>query len=817
MIRLPLAHLLVAASRLVLYWLWGGKAGLRGRLLRTGLFDSAFYTARHPESCQGDPTGLDHYLAEGDALGYAPNPLFDPRYYRRAAFGLPLASANSLLHYLFIGGSQGLAPSSRFDPAYYLACNADVRESGMDPLRHYLRKGRLEGRHPTPGYEVQALEPEPPDATEPCEVPGVLPLRERRDEPPVDIVVPAPREAIGTLRCLRSVLRATSVAPFALTVVTDACTPPAILRELDELEAAGLVACAASPQVGPIACACQGLALRTDRDMVILVPESLVFNDWLDRLRRCAMASRSAACVAPLSNAYGLCGYPLPDANNDCPLELEPGELDALAATTPGLEYVAAPLLAGPCLYLSRACRSILASTEATDANGQMDSVAELSARARGLGCETIVCPSVFVSRQYGRADVGERERQRCRAEALLEAGHPDLVAGLARFQRENQLASARRRLDEARRQRQAGESATLLLTHTLGGGTERYVRELAERLRASGQAVFVARPWGAEALFVVPHAARHLPNLTPLRLDDAAAVMRLFSSLNIQHVQVHHLSSLHPLFVERFLATAKAAGADVLAWVHDYLALCPHITLVNPQGLYCCEPTPEGCRRCMEVTGQSAGHPVDIETWRERHGRVLAQAGEVLVPDEDVRRRMARHFPNLPLRVSPLEPAIPAAPLRSRPRADRTRVVTPGRITVSKGFGVLAACARDAEARSLPLDFVVMGTTCDDSAALAVGITVTGTYREADAARTLAALKPDVLFLPSVWPETYCYTLSLALGFGLPIAAFDLGAQASRLRAARPDAMLLDIVLAQDAGLINTRILALATSSSEG
>ena len=46
---------------------------------------------------------------------------------------------------------------------------------------------------------------------------------------------------------------------------------------------------------------------------------------------------------------------------------------------------------------------------------------------------------------------------------------------------------------------------------------------------------------------------------------------------------------------------------------------------------------------------------------------------------------------------------------------------------------------------------------------------------------------QPDLAFLPSIWPETWCFTLSEAWAAGLYAVVFDLGAQAERMRASRP------------------------------
>ena len=61
--------------------------------------------------------------------------------------------------------------------------------------------------------------------------------------------------------------------------------------------------------------------------------------------------------------------------------------------------------------------------------------------------------------------------------------------------------------------------------------------------------------------------------------------------------------------------------------------------------------------------------------------------------------------------------------------------------------------------------------------------------YLEENAQGTLEGLSPHAVWLPSVWPETYSYTLSIALQAGLPVAAFDIGAMARRIGECDPKA----------------------------
>ena len=63
----------------------------------------------------------------------------------------------------------------------------------------------------------------------------------------------------------------------------------------------------------------------------------------------------------------------------------------------------------------------------------------------------------------------------------------------------------------------------------------------------------------------------------------------------------------------------------------------------------------------------------------------------------------------------------------------------------------------------------------------------ITGEYKDDDAIALIRAQNAHLAFIPSVWPETWCFALSRAWQAGLKVAAFDLGAQAERIAADRP------------------------------
>ncbi len=81
---------------------------------------------------------IRHYVEHGAREDRAPNPWFDPVWYR-AAHRLAV-DADPLFHYLSIGEARGLRPSPSFDPSWYRATyDPGPRHS---PLADFLRRRR---------------------------------------------------------------------------------------------------------------------------------------------------------------------------------------------------------------------------------------------------------------------------------------------------------------------------------------------------------------------------------------------------------------------------------------------------------------------------------------------------------------------------------------------------------------------------------------------------------------------------------------------------------------------------------------------------
>ena len=61
--------------------------------------------------------------------------------------------------------------------------------------------------------------------------------------------------------------------------------------------------------------------------------------------------------------------------------------------------------------------------------------------------------------------------------------------------------------------------------------------------------------------------------------------------------------------------------------------------------------------------------------------------------------------------------------------------------------------------------------------------MTVTGRYMRSELPDLVEHYGVDMVWFPSIWPETFSYVTEEVMDMGLPIACFDIGAPAERVR----------------------------------
>lgn len=795
---------------------------------RTGLFDEEWYSLVNPDEVGAGIDPVRHYVIHGDREGRWPMRLFDPLHYRAHAPARCPKLLNSLLHYAWLGRYRGATTSSWFDAGWYLNINRDVKFARMDPLRHFVDFGWAEGRLPSETFDREqflramskhghglgdspfgkAVDPEAPSA----EAWAKLAPPVHEGPVAVNVIVPVYRGYAETLRCLHAVLSNPQKTAYELVVINDAGPDAALNAFLPKLAARGLFRYYVNDtNLGFVGTVNRGMRLDRGRDVVLLNADAEPYGDWLDRLRASAYREERVASVTPLSNNATICSYPRFNQDNPQTLELRGRELDGIAARVNAGVSVPAPTGVGFCMYIRRA---------ALDAVGLFDEEAfgqgygeenDFCQRAIHAGWRNLIAADTYVWHWGATSFANSRRRRIRRAMEVLSGRYPTYHKDVAAFVAADPLAPARRRIDEARLAAAGSDRNVLVVTHSRGGGTERLIAGLIENFRSQGRSVYLLRSTDQGRAQLSMSGVAAMPNIPPVETTSVDAWMDLCRQLSLAEIHVHQLVDFPRGTIDALRALRGLwPGVGLRLFVHDYHAICPRINLVDARGIYCGEPARETCNACLSRPQAGTYRVADIGTWRRDMGALYAAATEVVVPDEDVLARLANYYPTARFRLQPHEPrtAWPAVVTRTRPSGEPLRVVAIGALGNLKGYNVLLACARDAQERHLPLTFSLMGYSRDDRVLRRAGVTMTGRYQDEDSRAVLAGLEADVVWLPSVWPETYSYTLSIALAEGLPVAAFDIGAIAARLRRESREELLMPLAWSASPSRINSEFI---------
>ena len=600
---------------------------------------------------------------------------------------------------------------------------------------------------------------------------------------PVDIIVPVFRGLDDTRCCLESVLASPGQTRWRLIIINDCSPEPEVTEWLRTfaLRDARIQLLENSENLGFVATVNRGMALSHDNDVLLLNSDAEVANDWLDRIQRAAYSAPRVASVTPFSNNATICSYPRFCQANEMPGGFNTASLDKLFAQNLAGQSVEIPTGVGFCMYIRRQCLQNIGLFDVANFGKGYGEENDFCIRAEEAGWTNLHALDVFV-RHAGGVSFGDTKSAReLQAMETLRRLHPGYESDVHTYVQRDPAGPARMSIDIARITA-TGCPVILTVMHDREGGTLRHVQDLARQLE--GLATFLRlspAPGGAELRLEGTQEGFALRLELPREQPRLLRILRL---LQVGHIHYHHLVGHASDICD--LPAQLGVSHDFTA--HDYYSYCPQISLTDHTERYCGERGLDQCRRCVQRNPAPGGESID--SWRDRHARLLGQARYVITPSADTGSRMQHFVPMAAVKVVPhasLELVPPVHP-RPSPRrlsdAQPLKIVVLGALSKIKGADVLEEVALMATRQNVNVEFHLLGFAYRSLRAQPKSrLTVHGAYEEHDLAQLLQSLQADAVWFPAIWPETYSFTLSASLDAGLPIIAPNIGAFGERLQ----------------------------------
>ncbi len=344
----------------------------------------------------------------------------------------------------------------------------------------------------------------------------------------------------------------------------------------------------------------------------------------------------------------------------------------------------------------------------------------------------------------------------------------------------------------------------SIVFDHNMGGGANQYCRNIVAERNGRGEAVLLCT-YNLPMLEYRLHVHEPGAESSVFRISTFLALERILEKMPSTELFVNSPVSFdEPLLLAEWLARMRAEfpASRLTVTAHDYFSICPSFVLLDADGRYCGIPEISRCAECLRrhpASYVALSPPTEIGPWRALWGRCLQAADEIRCFSESTRSHLLRAYPTLDLARIAVVPHKPDYVPARLPRAARGPLVIGviGEISPQKGAWIVRDMVSLIERDGIDARVVVLGTL--NVAYRSDRLRVSGAYRREELVDLIEEHGINMLFFPSIWPETFSYVVAEMVALRLPVVAFDLGAPGERLRQ-YPMARLCDEVSAEAA-----------------
>lgn len=597
----------------------------------------------------------------------------------------------------------------------------------------------------------------------------------------VDIIVPVYDGFDETKACLESILSSRNHHPHHLVVINDASPNHKLSLYLQELAKDGLIELHVNQKnLGFVATVNKGMQLHTDHDVILQNSDTLVANNWIDRLVEWAYLDNHIGSITPFSTNAEICSFPTLCKSNSLIGGLSVGEIDKAFSRLSDTAQITLPTGVGFSMYIRR---------DAIDVVGYFDEEAfgrgygeenDWCRRAIKKGYRHLLATNVFVFHEGGVSFSDQKKSRVENALRVLDGRYPDYHREVHRHIQENPARSIREKI-QLDLLMHNGIQKILYITHHMGGGIQTHIEEMQCFFKDKFD-ILVLRPTETSGKDVeLLYRANGYDFFLQFSLDkDWKMLLHVLRGLSFERVHFHHLMRVP----EKIWAISQMLNLEYDVTLHDYYFINGNPTLTDGNGIYVENPA-EREEKCSQHYPVPQG--LTINQWHQKMKNFLMGASRVFSPSQACANIYQSYFSELNIIVAYHVDAetvgqYPDVHIPAITQSEKLRVAVIGAISREKGADIFehTACHKDPLDR---LEFHLVGYAYKP---LRETVISHGAYKNENLQSILKDIAPHIIWFPQQWPETYCYVLSQAMLAGLPILTSNLGSLPERT-AGRP------------------------------
>ena len=530
--------------------------------------------------------------------------------------------------------------------------------------------------------------------------------------------------------------------------------------------------------------------LSHNLDVILLNSDAFVFPGWFEKMIRYADQDESIATITPMSNNATICSYPFTNYDNNKELEITPAQLNNLASEINKNLYVETPTGVGFCFYMRRTVIDKIGLLDDVHFKVGYGEENDFCMRAIHAGFKNIIIGDVFVFHVGSVSFSATKEENMKRGANALKLKHPNYNYLVHNFINADPPSVLRTNLDLARLKFIIkNQKCIVFISHNWGGGINTYLEQIINKYTNEFIFCIVLTVHDRELYSISLKKFERLDfnNLKNLSLRGNLDFLNLFfKTIDPDLVHINSFAGLDWYYHQKLLTYFSSSNLKYKFVIHDYACMSNDYTLLSPEYIYEKEPSLEKRNIWNNFkTPISNLNMTDVFERQAAYADFFHNCSIIEAPSKRARDIILTDFPDLNINVIPHDTLVKnILPARRSKEIGKIKIATIGAIGLAKGSQLLSALALDSQTRDLNLTYFVVGYV---NAALKQdmkknGISISGKFQnENECINILREISPDIVLLPSICEETFCYTLSIVLALKIPTIVFDIGAQSER------------------------------------
>jgi GT2 family glycosyltransferase/glycosyltransferase involved in cell wall biosynthesis len=517
----------------------------------------------------------------------------------------------------------------------------------------------------------------------------------------------------------------------------------------------------------------------SDKNVALVNSDVIMPDGWLERLMLPILTDSTIASSTPFTNSGTICSFPNFCQDNTIFMGLEVDEVDAVFRHFKPT-YTDMPTGVGFCMGMSRQAINRVGCLDAETFYKGYGEENDWCQRAIKLGYRNVHVENLFVYHKHGASFPSEEKKRYIeRNLKLLNQMHPNYdkdvqlycAADPSKFYRE----FAKWAIMSAK-----AEKNIIIFDHNWGGGANSYCNIRIKKELEAGYGVIKLTK--GSSMYAEYFYGEHKAGFAVNSFDEFD---ELIKGMSVESIIINELVSYENIYpVHSYIASLKKRlNARLVMLGHDFYSVCPSIYLINNEGKHCFKPELSVCENCIATNKDAFNRNYEtIEKWRNAWGTFLEKCDEITVFSENSKSYFTHHYPQLKNIVVKPHTVEYISKIDSY-ETDKTKTTIGilGNFMRTKGSEVVLEMNRIIKEKSLPAEIVVIGQNLEKQEDKTLKIT--GRYRVEDIPQIMKDNKIDIIFIASIWPETFSYTTEEVMMMGLPVASFDIGAPAERIR----------------------------------